>query len=156
MRTEPFLYATPSTLVSVTHMSALRRALGRSGDHARERAQSGIAALNQYCAQYAAGSEKDFSVVSRAAHCAAFELLTYGEISQQLGLSPPAVHDRLIAAGEALQTRALEQESLYREGALSPGQLFFDDLLEPILLAAPARVLDMDEASVRPTETVPV
>jgi hypothetical protein len=139
MRTESFLYEIER---SAADMVALQRAMARSGELAREHASSAVASLNRSCMQYAAGAQEDFSIVTREAHCAAFELMTYGDICRELHLSEPAHYEQLLAAGAAMQGRALDQEAQFLRGELSRSQIFFDDLLDASLLSQPFDVLE--------------
>ena len=134
MRTESFLYEIERSAASLIGWD---RATERCGELALERAQSALELVNRACAQVMAGQERDFTAGTKAAHCAAFELITFGEISRELELSEPDVCERLIASGNAVQARALEREKQYLNGSLSPSQMFFDDLVDLSLLESP-------------------
>lgn len=113
----------------LAQVAMLDIALGRSAEYARERAVEGWSKLNRLSSAFAAGQTRDFSPVSHSAHLAAFELMTYGELCAELGVLPLPSCEAIASAGCQLQLRALEHEALERAGNLSPGFVFYDDLI---------------------------
>lgn len=119
---------------NVRLIGALQSGLGRSSEFARDKAATAMVRLNGLCSQFGAGMDLNYDEVSRAAHDAAFEFMTYGDICVSLGVMPKSQSRRLIVVGQALQDRALEHEGLHLAGALSPGEVFYDDLMNSQLL----------------------
>lgn len=131
-----------SAAESVRLFGTLNSGLDRSAEFARQKASTAMDRLAGFCAQYGAGMDIKYAEVSRAAHDAAFEFMTYGEICVSLEVLPESQSLALVAAGLAVQDRALEQEGLFLAGGLSPSEVFYDDLIHgPMLEKQHVRVL---------------
>lgn len=106
----------------------LTQAFERTAERARNDGLAQLTHLQRLCGQFAAGMESDFSAVSRDGHIAAFDVITYGDVCVSLGIRPAADCEHLIQCGQALQERLLSHEALYLQNALSPCDVFYDDL----------------------------
>lgn len=121
-------------ICDVAEQKRYHRSLGYCLSQAKGRAISTLQDLNSLCACYAAGASRDYETISRSAHTAAFEMITYAEICADLGARPFAECALMIENGRDMQARALEHEVLHYAGALSPSGVFYDDLADMSLL----------------------
>lgn len=110
--------------------AALVVAFDRSAELAHDQGILQMQTLQQTCGQFAAGQHTDFERVARAAHLAAFEVLTYADICSSLSVRPDAECESLRQSGLNLQNRVLRHETLFYQNALSPSEVFYDDLFE--------------------------
>lgn len=118
-------------------IESLRMACERGAAYAQGMAVANLQELRAVCSAYMAGYDKDYPVVSRAAHAAAFDVITYAEISRALGTRSEVDCDLLMEAGYAIKYRALDHEKAHIAQALPPNVVFYDDLVDVTVLSAP-------------------
>lgn len=114
---------------SVQSQLALVRGFTQSALVAQHAAQQALQLLQFGCGQYGSGNTVSFDMVSRQAHMAAFELMTYAEVCALVGVLTKVECDVIMYAAKAMQSRVLHHEELFLEDALSPSDVFYDDLI---------------------------
>lgn len=115
----------------------MQAATASSAEYARTKAQQELGTLNAMCARFAAGESRDYEAVSRGAHIAAYELMSYGEICACLDVRPKEDCEYIMAAARGMLDRVREQEHHFLAGSLSPSHVFYDDLVD-------SKVLDIE------------
>lgn len=135
-------------MTAMLDQPALLKGMAESAARAQRTVTFEIAQMQRQCGLFGSGATSSYDGVSRRAHIAAFELMTYAEVCASVGARPQVECEQLMDAGKAIQSRVLAHEDLYLADALSPSDVFYDDLL-------PTLQMDSEHLPARFVKTAP-
>lgn len=114
-------------------LELLTHGAAQAAEVARRHASASLLRLNWLVRVYASGQDtgrRAYEELSKAGYVAAYDLQTYAQTCAALGVRPEAQCEHISAAAQAMLARVQDHEAAYLTNALSPSEVFYDDMLD--------------------------